>query len=184
MTRAIEDELGLPRLEDALKEIAEAGATLTTEDGEELSEDAILANAEVERMSNALANFDTNTLKDQDADGTVALETEMNDVIATALQAHKDLMDLGFNMEPKNAGQVFTPATRMLEIAMSASKNKAEQRAKAIKLRMEQEAHAKAMREGGEEDEGFIEGEIPTAPEKAFLAKRSDVLRSIKDGKL
>lgn len=179
MTKAIEDELGLPRLEDALREVAAAEAA---ENGEEVLPEAVEANEEVERMSNALAKVDPNTLVATDPEGTETLEAEMNEVISTALQAHKDLMDMGFNIEPKNAGQIFTPATRMLEIAMAASKNKAEQRMKATKLRMEKEAHDRAMQ--NHQEEGVIEGEIPTTSEKSFIAKRDDLIRKIKDGEL
>jgi hypothetical protein len=173
MTKAIEDELGLPRLEDALRAVAEASETLP---------EAQEANEEVERMSQALANVDPSQLAVSDMAGTETLEAEMNDVITTALQAHKELMDMGFNMEPKNAGQIFTPATRMLEIAMAASKNKAEQRMKAIKIKMEKEAHDREMRNN--EIEGDIEGEMPSAPEKGWTDSRDALIRKIKNGEI
>lgn len=179
MTKAIEDELGLPRLEDALKEVAAAEMAA---DGEEVLPEAAEANEEVERMSNALAKVDPTSLVVADPEGTETLEAEMNEVISTALQAHKDLMDMGFNIEPKNAGQIFTPATRMLEIAMAASKNKAEQRMKATKLRMDKELHDRELQK--HQTDGVIEGEIPTTPEKSFTASRDDLIRKIKNGEL
>jgi hypothetical protein len=166
MTKALEDELNLPRLEDALK-AAQA-------------ENPSEPNAEVEAVANKLANVSmTQVAKSQDITGVQEHEAEVNDLYAQAMKAHKDLLDLGFNIEPKHAGaNAFTPAMKALEIALKASQSKAARKMERIKLAMEQEAHTKEMNSGVED------GEIIEGGGGSITANRNDLMEKIRKGEI
>ena len=125
MTKALEDELNLPRLEDALKELAQAQGA-----------DSPIANAEVEKMANALAGVSPKDIERKlDPTGVDSHVDEADDIYALAMKAHKDLLDLGFNVEVKHAGaNAFAPAMKALEIALKASQSKSAREMERIRL--------------------------------------------------
>lgn len=169
MTKAIEDELNLPRLEDALKALAEEQAP------EEAPE---VPNAEVEAMANALQNVSPSSLP-TDLLGVKAHEEEADEIIELAMRAHKDLLDLGFNIEPKNAGaNAFTPSAKFLEIALKASQSKKDAKMERIRAIMEQERHAKEMNAGVED------GEIIDNGGASITANRNDLMEKIRKGEI
>jgi hypothetical protein len=64
-------------------------------------------------------------------------DTEMDDLAEMAIQAHKDLQDLGMNVEVKHAGEIFSSSSQMLKIAVDAKNNKVEKKLKLLKLQLE-----------------------------------------------
>lgn len=170
MTRALEDELNLPRLEDALRELAEGQA----------DETPTPANPEVEAMANALASTSPMAIaRAQDIMGVQEHLDESDEIYDNAMKAHKDLMDLGFNIEPKNAGpNAFAPALKALEIALKASQSKKISKMERIRLVMEQDKHAKDMGEGVED------GEIIDNGGSSITANRNDLMEKIRKGEI
>lgn len=164
MTKAIEDELGLPSLADALSALNE---------GEEDN----LPHPEVEQMANALQNM--GTPRSSDVMGVDDHEDESDEIYQLAMRAHKDLIDLGFNIEPKNAGpNAFQPALKALEIALKASQSKKTAKMERIQLIMDQERHAKEMNNGVED------GEIIESGGKSIVANRNDLMEKIRKGEI
>jgi hypothetical protein len=177
MTTQIEDELNLPRLEDALAEARQELAGAVDE----------ATQAEVDRMADALRHLDPSSMIMKDEDGVETHEAEMNDVIDQAMKAHKEILDLAFNVEIKHAGSIFMPAARMLELAVTASKSKADQKLKTLKLRMEREklnADLQRDRLNGTIDAEVTDskGDAPTLA--SIVADRNDLMKKIKDGEL
>lgn len=170
MTKSLEDELNLPRLEDALRELSEA-------QGEETPAPV---NASVEKMANALASTSPTALaQSMDKGGVQEHQIEADDIYDQAMKAHKDLMDLGFNIEPKNAGpNAFTPALKALEIALKASRSKTDKKMERIRLIMDQEKHDKDMGEGVED------GEIIDNGGSSITANRNDLMEKIRKGEI
>lgn len=170
MTKALEDVLNLPRLEDALKEFAAA-------QGDDAPEPV---NAEVEKMANALAGTSAIAIAaSQDIMGVQEHLSESDEIYDSAMKAHKDLMDLGFNIEPKNAGpNAFSPALKALEIALKASQSKKISKMERIRLVMEQDKHNKDMGEGVED------GEIIDNGGSSITANRNDLMEKIRKGEI
>ena len=170
MTKALEDELNLPRLEDALRALAE-------EKGEEAPAQA---NPQVESMANALASVSPQAIaRATDGAGVQEHQTEADEIYEQAMRSYKDLMDLGFNVEPKHAGaNAFTPALKALEIALKASQSKATKKMERIRLIMEQEKHQKEMGEGVED------GEIIDNGGSSITANRNDLMEKIRKGEI
>lgn len=170
MTKALEDELNLPRLEDALKELAEG----------QTEEAPLAANPAVEKMANALASVSPTALAaSADRSGVQEHVTESDEIYDVAMRAHKDLMDLGFNIEPKNAGpNAFAPALKALEIALKASRSKTDKRMEEIRLIMEKDKHARDMNDGVED------GEIIDNGGASITANRNDLMAKIRKGEI
>lgn len=168
MTKALEDELNLPRLEDALKEFAAA------------QDEAEPVNAEVEKMANALASTSTMAIvAATDPMGVNDHIAEADEIYGHAMTAHKDLMDLGFNIEPKNAGpNAFAPALKALEIALKASQSKSAKKMEQIRLVMEKAQHDRDMGEGVED------GEIIDNGGSSITANRNDLMDKIRKGEI
>lgn len=169
MTKQIEDEFNLPRLEDALKAQAETS-------GEELP---VEANTEVENVANALQGIDPSNLKQVDPLGTEDHLLETDDIYMQAMKAYQDLLDLGFNIESKHAGaNAFMPAAKMLEIALKASQSKKNSKLERIKAIMEKEIHDRDM--NNHSSEGVIEDD----GHGSFMAYRKDLIEKIRKGEI
>lgn len=168
MTKAITDELGLPSLQDALKEVAEANGELTPE-----------VNEKVQEVANALEKVNASSLKVQDVVGVNDHVDEADEIYEAAMRSYKDLMDLGFNVEPKHAGaNAFTPGLKALEIALKASQSKAARKMERIRLMMEKEAHERDMNNGVED------GEIIENGGGSITANRNDIMAKIRNGEI
>lgn len=165
MTRKIEETLDLPSLEEALKGVSSP-------------EEIEVINQELDEIANALEDSYESEMLMADPVGVHEHSKEMDDIYSNAMKAHKDLLDLGFNMEAKNAGSIMEPAARMLEIAMKASQNKVDTKMKSIKLRMDREKLDADLKKNE------LEGEIEGSPrEGGYVADRNELLKKLKDKK-
>jgi hypothetical protein len=97
----------------------------------------------------------------------------MDEVYKQAIKAYKDMFDLGFNVEVRHSANIFEPAAKFLEIAMSASKSKSEQKLKTIKLRMDRQ------RLEAELKPDTINGAIDSNDSGTFIASRNDLLKDL-----
>lgn len=165
MTKQIEDVLNLPRLEDALKEM-----------GVDVHADQVEVNdAEVEKFSRALENGHALEASLRDPDGTIEHAAEMDTIYDAAMRAHKDTLDVGFNVEAKHASSYLGPSATFLDLALKAANSKNDSRLKALKLRMEREKLDHDLKKN--QEEGVIEGETPV-PGKPM--DRNELMKSIR----
>jgi len=161
MTRQVERTLNLPRLEDALKEFSDQMPEIDA------------ANREVNQMANVLEKITPTSVDQKIEEGTDLHCREMDEVYKQALRAHKDMIDLGYNVESRHAGSVFEPAARFLEIAMNASKSKSEQKLKTLKLRMDRQKLDHDL------NSDTINGTIDSNEPGGFVADRNDLLKDL-----
>jgi hypothetical protein len=162
MTRQVEHALNLPRLEDALGEFSDAIPNLNK------------TNEKVDKMAAALEKLSPSMVgQGVDEEGTTTHAQEMDEIYSQALKAHKEMLDLGYNVESRHAGNILEPAARFLEIAMNASKSKSEQKLKTLKLRLEKR---KIDHELGENvSNGMIDSNDPNS----FIADRNELLKDL-----
>lgn len=172
MSKQIEDILNLPRLEDALKEAGIDPADVL--DDEDLEE----PDPEVEAVAEALKNSHELEKSLGDPEGTNEHTAEMDDVYKAAMRSHKDILDLGFNVEAKQAASMFAASAKFLELAMKASTNKTDARTNRIKLAMEQKRLAHELKQN--QEDGVIEGEAPVTGQ---LADRNDMMAKLRKPK-
>mgnify|MGYP001210266333 CR=1 FL=1 len=105
--------------------------------------------------------------------GEKELVEEMNEVIKTALDSYKTIMDFSYNVEPKHAGSIMAQATAHLDIVVKASKNKSDIRARLIKLQQDRDLLEKRL--GIEQQDGEV---VETS--KGEVWNRNDLMRELK----
>lgn len=165
MTKRIEEVLDLPSLESLMGE-----NPLSPED-----------QAKIDDITRALEANDIDIDKHLlDPDGTREHAAEMDQIVDAAMTAHKDAIDMAFNMEPKNAGSIMEPAARFLELSMKAMQAKLDARMKGIELKMKREKLDHELRKN--QEEGVVEGEAPVS-EAGSLKDRNQLLKSLKEKK-
>ena len=163
MTKRIEEVLDLPSLESVLGE-----DSLSPEDQER-----------IDQITKALEANDIDIDKHlMDPDGTREHAAEMDEVAAAAMNAHKDAIDMAFNMEPKNAGSIMEPAARFLELSMKAMQAKLDARMKGMEMKMKREKLDHELRKN--QEEGVVDGETPIT-ESGRLADRNQLLKAAKN---
>ena len=161
MTRRIEEVLNLPSLESLIED-----NVLSPEDQER-----------VDTITKALESTELNVDKHLiDPDGTREHAEEMDQIIDAAFTAHKDALDMAFNMEPKNAGSIMEPAARFLEISMKAMQAKLDARMKGIDQKMKREKLDHDLKNN--QEEGVVEGE---QKEEGYLGDRNSMLKAMRN---
>jgi len=87
---------------------------------------AIVEMSNLEKIENALTAVR----------GLEASDKEMDDLAKKAVESYKDLMDLGMNVEPRHASEIFGVAERMLNSAITAKNAKVNKKLKMIDLQL------------------------------------------------
>ena len=64
-------------------------------------------------------------------------DDEMDELAGLAIQAHRDLQDLGMNVEIRHAGEIFSSSSQMLKIAVDAKNSKVDKKLKMLKLQLD-----------------------------------------------
>jgi len=64
-------------------------------------------------------------------------DEEMDEISEMAVSAHKDLLELGMNVDTRTAGEILGTSATMLKIAMDARNSKMDKKLKLIKLQMD-----------------------------------------------
>lgn len=81
-------------------------------------------------------------------------DQEMDELAELAVEAHKNLQDLGMNVEIRHAGEIFSSSSQMLKIAVDAKNNKVEKKLKLLKLQLDKMKIDLA----NNKDSGVVEG--------------------------
>lgn len=180
MTKSLEDELNLPRIADALKELKD-------QDDKEGSEMDLMS---PEEIKTALANMSELSKNLKTLDDFDANESKLEELQDAAVKAHQDLLDAGFNVDPKNAEAFLAPATQFLSIALDSEKQKIDRKIKLLKLQLEtdklelEREKLELNRRKVDIAERQLTGdnvEVLESNEHSFKAKRSEILRMVDD---
>lgn len=175
MTKAIEDELNLPRIADALKALQEE-----SDENDHSIDDIKTALSDISALKQELKsidNFDDN-------------ETKLDELQDSAIQAHKELLEAGFSVEPKNAGNFLESAAQHLNLAIDAEKQKIDRKMKLLKMRMD-EQRLELERDKLELNRRKVDiaekqllgdtAEVIDTSDGSFRAKREEILRMIEE---
>jgi hypothetical protein len=90
-----------------------------------------------QEVADALAMADDIDRQLSAAQGRDLHDTEMDELADLAIQAHKDLQDLGMNVEIRHAGEIFSSSSQMLKIAVDAKNHKIDKKLKMLKLQLD-----------------------------------------------
>jgi hypothetical protein len=97
-------------------------------------------------------------------------DEEMDELAELAKQAHKDLQELGMNVEVKHAGEIFSSSSQMLKIAVDAKNLKVEKKLKMLKLQLDK---MRIDRMGGQDNGNTVEG-------TAVALDRNEILKHLR----
>ena len=165
MTKRLEEELGLPPIEEVRvpDEIEEKLPTIA-----ESQEEITITQGKLdmtERIDGSLPAVL----------GLEELDREMDEYATKAITTFEDLCDLGKNVEDRHAAPIFDSASKMLTAALTAKQHKMDKKLKMIELQMRKakldlDERKLDMKEAGDE---------PTEVEGEFIGDRASMLDSI-----
>jgi len=147
MTKKLEEMLNLPDSKEIVDEAKEEEKQSKKQTAIVEQEDTFDAMAEFDKISAALPAVKGLGQK---------ADEELEDIAQRALNAYEDLMDLGMNVESRYSGRVFETASSMLKTGLDAKVAKMDKKLKMIELQLKKE---KMDKEGGNGDDGMINGE-------------------------
>lgn len=87
-------------------------------------------------------------------------DSELDDYATKAMESYDRLMDLGFNVDDRNAGKIFEVASTMMNNAITAKTAKLEKKLKMVELQLKAARLAKDMKSDENAPNG--QGEINT----------------------
>ncbi len=99
-------------------------------------------------------------------------ERELDGLAKTAQEQSERLMDLGFNVDDRNAGKIFEVAAQLLNTAVDAKTAKIEKKLKMVELQL-RKARLDSDKKGDNANPGFIDAE------DAVVANRNDIVKAI-----
>jgi len=79
---------------------------------------------ELEKSLNEINGFDQHDI-------------EMDELSDLAITAHKDLLELGMNVDSRLSGEIFSTSATMLKIAVDAKNNKVDKKLRLLKLQLD-----------------------------------------------
>lgn len=102
---------------------------------------------------------------------------EMNKIHDAAIKAHKEILDLGYSVDTKYAGNILSTSATFLDIAIKASKSKVENKLKRIKMDMDVELKTVKVTPS---NDLIVDGEeIPQ--EEGQLLSRNEVIQKMEE---
>jgi hypothetical protein len=173
MSRKIEEIFNLPSVNDA-EEFSLSDESDTDNNLTELRTTLEIAD-KIDQALPAVRDLDT-------------LDKDMDDYAQKAMNAFKDLMDLGQNVEDRHAAAVFDVASKMMTNAITAKTAKMDKKLKMIELQMrkrkldleEKKAEIQLAKMNEEVDDSSIEGEAQEFDRNSLI---NEVIAKVKQNK-
>lgn len=106
-----------------------------------------------------------------EARGRDVHDDEMDELANLAIQAHKDLQDLGMNVEIRHAGEIFSSSSQMLKIAVDAKNSKVDKKLKMLKLQLDKLKM----------DRAYKPATTDTVEGKATMLDRNELLKQLSE---
>ena len=161
MTKKLEEVFGFPPID-------EANAELDTQESQvpvEIQEKLDTAHATIDMANRVDIALPTVTDMQQ-------AERELDALANTAQEQSERLMDLGFNVDDRNAGKIFEVAAQLLKTAVDAKTAKLDKKLKIIELQLRK---AKMDSDKGSKDSD----NVFDATEGSVTGNRNDIVQAI-----
>lgn len=160
MTKKLEEVFGFPPIE----ETNTLDETLP-EVPEEIQEQLNVANATID-MANRV-DIALPTVTDM-----ASAERELDKLANTAQEQSERLMDLGFNVDDRNAGKIFEVAAQLLKTAVDAKTAKIDKKLKMVELQLRK---ARMDKDGKDADQS----NVIDASTGGMVGNRNDIVQAI-----
>lgn len=92
--------------------------------------------------------------------GLETADRDLDEYAAEAMESYKKLMDLGFNVDDRNAGKIFEVASTMMNNAINAKTTKLDKKLKMVELQLRLARMAKDLEK--DKEETTAEGDLTT----------------------
>jgi hypothetical protein len=160
MTKKLEEVFGFPPIE-------ETNTSLDTQENdvpEEIQEELDVAHATIDMANRVDIALPTVTDMQQ-------AERELDKLANTAQEQSERLMDLGFNVDDRNAGKIFEVAAQLLKTAVDAKTAKIDKKLKMVELQLR-----KARMDN---DKGKDDGNVLDVSDMGITGNRNDIVKAI-----
>lgn len=160
MTKKLEEVFGFPPIEE----------TTTFDDTspevpEEIQEQLEVANATIDMANRVDVALPTVT-------DMASAERELDKLANTAQEQSERLMELGFNVDDRNAGKIFEVAAQLLKTAVDAKTAKIDKKLKMVELQLRK---ARMDKDAKSTDSG----NVLDATEGSITGNRNDIVQAI-----
>lgn len=159
MTKKLEEVFGFPPIEEAT-----ASDETLPEVPVEVQEQLEVATATID-MANRV-DIALPTVTDM-----ATAERELDKLANTAQEQSERLMDLGFNVDDRNAGKIFEVAAQLLKTAVDAKTAKIDKKLKMVELQLRK---ARMDKEGKTDESTVLD-----ATEGGLTGNRNDIMQAI-----
>ena len=102
-------------------------------------------------------------------------DAEMDEISEMAVSAHRDLLELGMNVDTRTAGEILGTSATMLKIAMDARNSKMDKKLKLIKLQMDKMKLDHAL---AKEDNTPVDGGALTMDRNELIAQIQNAVKN------
>jgi hypothetical protein len=160
MTKKLEEVFGFPPIEEAT-----ASDHTQPEVSEEIQQQLDVATATID-MANRV-DIALPTVTDM-----ATAERELDKLANTAQEQSERLMDLGFNVDDRNAGKIFEVAAQLLKTAVDAKTAKLDKKLKMVELQLRKARMDK-------EEKNSDSGNVLDATEGGLMGNRNDIVQAI-----
>ncbi|CAB4241506.1 hypothetical protein UFOVP71_44 [uncultured Caudovirales phage] len=161
MTKKLEEVFGFPPIDEANTELD----TQEPQVSEEIQEELDTAIATIDMANRVDIALPTVTDMAQ-------AERELDKLANTAQEQSERLMDLGFNVDDRNAGKIFEVAAALLKTAVDAKTAKIDKKLKMVELQMRK---AKMDNDKGKDDGA----NVFDATDSSIQGNRNDIVKAI-----
>lgn len=161
MTKKLEEVFGFPPIEETYTELDTQEAQVPTEIQKELD----VAHATIDMANRVDIALPTVTDMQQ-------AERELDKLANYAEEQSERLMDLGFNVDDRNAGKIFEVAAQLLKTAVDAKTAKIDKKLKMVELQLRK---ARMDNEKGSKDAG----NVLDASDMGLTGNRNDIVQAI-----
>jgi hypothetical protein len=160
MTKKLEEVFGFAPIDDANTSLD----TQETEVPEEIQDELDTAQATID-MANRV-DIALPTVTDM-----ASAERELDALANTAQQQSERLMDLGFNVDDRNAGKIFEVAAQLLKTAVDAKTAKIDKKLRIVELQLRKARLDK--------DDNKDDGNVLDASSLGLTGNRNDIVKAI-----
>jgi hypothetical protein len=161
MTKKLEEVFGFPPIDEAITELD----TQETQVPEEIQDELNTAIATIDMANRVDIALPTVTDMAQ-------AERELDKLANTAQEQSERLMDLGFNVDDRNAGKIFEVAAQLLKTAVDAKTAKLDKKLKMVELQLRK---ARMDSEKGKDDGA----NVFDATDASITGNRNDIVKAI-----
>lgn len=110
-----------------------------------------------------------------------ATDDEFDEVADEAIQAYKDLVDIGMNADPKYAARIFEVANSMLKTNLEAKSAKASTKLKVIEQQLKRQKQEQETKGKNSDDSNTIDGKGRIVSDRNTLMEQLKSKKSTKD---